>query len=128
MRLLITTALAISLMAVPQPASAAGPTMLHPLLTVRPVVEGLLAPTSIAFLGTNDLLVLEKTTGLVKRVTNGAVVGSVLDLAVNFASERGLLGVATHPRFPTVPFVYLYWTESSTGADTGVTSEVPLLG
>jgi glucose/arabinose dehydrogenase len=129
-RLLITTALAISLMFVPQPhfASAAGPTMLHPLLTVRPVVEGLVLPTSIAFIGANDLLVLEKTTGLVKRVTNRTVVGPVLDLAVNSASERGLLGVATHPGFPTVPFVYLYWTESSTGADTNVLSEVPLLG
>jgi hypothetical protein len=50
----------------------------------------------------------------------------VLDLAVNFASERGLLGIALHPDFPTDPGVYLYWTESSTGADTGVLSETPL--
>jgi glucose/arabinose dehydrogenase len=51
-----------------------------------------------------------------------------LDLAVNSASERGLLGVALHPRFPATPFVYLYWTESSTGADSAALADVPLLG
>src|SRR5262249_53521297 len=28
----------------------------------------------------------------------------------NNASERGLLGIALHPSFPTNPGVYLYWT------------------
>jgi glucose/arabinose dehydrogenase len=102
--------------------------MLHPLLAVRPVVTALVAPTSTAFLGASDLLVLEKASGRVLRVTSGIVTGVAIDLAVNSASERGLLGVALHPLFPTVPFVYLYWTESSTGADSAVISEVPLLG
>ena len=52
----------------------------------------------------------------------------VLDLAVNFGSERGLLGIALHPDFPANPGVYLYWTESTTGADTDVLSATPLLG
>jgi glucose/arabinose dehydrogenase len=52
----------------------------------------------------------------------------VLDLAVNFGSERGLLGIALHPDFPADPGVYLYWTESTTGADTNVLSATPLLG
>jgi hypothetical protein len=30
--------------------------------------------------------------------------------------------------FPATPFVYIRWTESSTGADSTVVSEVPLLG
>ena len=64
----------------------------------------------MAFLGANDFLVLEKNTGAVKRVVNGAVQGTVLDLSVNNASERGLLGIALHPRFPVDPGVYLYWT------------------
>lgn len=37
---------------------AVGPTMLHPLLDVRTVVSNLNQPTSMAFLGTNDILVL----------------------------------------------------------------------
>jgi glucose/arabinose dehydrogenase len=105
-----------------------GPTMLDSRLGVRTVVGGLVTPTSIAFLGPNDILVTEKNTGRVQRVVNGAVQGTVLDLAVNFASERGLLGLALHPSFPANPSVYLYWTESTTGADSGVLSETPLLG
>jgi aldose sugar dehydrogenase len=105
-----------------------GPEMLHPRLDVRTVVSGLVTPTSLAFLGPDDFLVLEKNTGQVKRVVEGAVQSTVLDLAVNFASERGLLGIALHPDFPSDPGVYLYWTESTTGADTDVLSETPLLG
>src|SRR5688572_15511694 len=128
--LIATTALAVALTLVPQPQAsrAAGPTMLHPQLAVRPVVTGLAQPTSIAFLGASDLLVLEKATGQVKRVVNGAVAGVVLDLPVNSASERGLLGIALHPRFPAQPFVYLFWTETQSGADSNAVSDVPLLG
>jgi len=109
-------------------AQAGGPIILHPNLEVRPVATGLVTPTSIAFLGADDILVLEKNTGRVQRVVDGTVQGAVLDLAVNFASERGLLGIALHPDFPTNPGVYLYWTESTTGADTDVLADTPLLG
>jgi glucose/arabinose dehydrogenase len=102
--------------------------MLSPGLAVRPVASGLALPTTLAFLGDGDFLVLEKNTGQVKRVVGGAVQSTVLDLAVNFGSERGLLGIALHPDFPDNPGVYLYWTESTTGADTNVLSETPLLG
>jgi len=109
-------------------AQAGGPIILHPNLEVRPVATGLITPTSIAFLGADDILVLEKNTGRVQRVMNGTVQGAALDLAVNFASERGLLGIALHPDFPTNPGVYLYWTESTTGSDTDVLADTPLLG
>jgi glucose/arabinose dehydrogenase len=105
-----------------------GPEMLNPRLGVRTVVDGLVTPTSLAFLGSNDILALEKNTGRVMRVTDGAIQGPVLDLAVNFASERGLLGVALHPAFPADPGVYLYWTESTTGVDSGNLDDTPLLG
>jgi len=52
----------------------------------------------------------------------------VLDLAVNSNSERGLLSMVLHPNFPATPFAYVRWTESSTGADSTVALEVPLLG
>ena len=86
------------------------PEMLDPRLDVRTVVSGLDTPTTMAFLGPDEFLVLEKNTGQVKHVMNGAIQGTVLDLAVNFASERGLLGIALHPDFPTDPGVYLYWS------------------
>lgn len=109
-------------------AVCAAPVLLDPDLTVTTVASGLSAPTNMAFLGANDILVLEKQSGQVQRVVNGVVQGPVLDLAVNSASERGLLGVALAPDFAVSRAVYVYWTESSTGADTSVLSQTPLLG
>lgn len=86
------------------------PEMLDPGLDVRPVVTGLDSPTTMAFLGPDEFLVLEKNTGQVKHVMSGEVQGTVLDLAVNFFSERGLLGIALDPEFDTNNFVYLYWS------------------
>src|SRR5258706_10442446 len=118
----------VAIVAAGSRASAATPQMVDPNLGVRPVVTGLTMPTSMAFLGANDFLVLEKASGKVQRVTNGAIAATVLDLAVNSASERGLLGIAVHPNFPTTPWVYLYWTESATGADSTALNETTLLG
>jgi len=110
-----------------QPA-AISPTMLDPNLTVSTVVSGLVQPTSMAFLGANDFLVLEKASGKVQRVVNGVLQGAVLDLPVNSASERGLLGIALHPQFASNQFVFLFWSESSTGADTTNVDDIAVLG
>ena len=106
-----------------QPA-APSPVMLDDNLTVSTVISGLDQPTSMAFIGPNDFLVLEKATGKVKRIVNGALHSTPLDLAVNNASERGLLGIALHPKFSQNGIVYLFWTESSTGVDTSNIDEV----
>ena len=108
---------------------AAGPSMTDPNLSVKTVVTGLSQPTSMAFIGNNDFLIFEKNTGKVQRVTNGVIqTPPVLDLPVNSASERGGLGIALHPAFAFNGYVYLYWTESSTGVDTTNIAEVPTLG
>lgn len=104
------------------------PRLVDPNLEARPLVTGLETPTSMAFIGRNDLLVLEKGTGRVQRVANGALHSTALDLPVNSASERGLLGIALHPQFPREPAVYLFWTESATGADSTQLGDVALLG
>ena len=107
-------ALAAAVWAPGAPAQIPGPSMLVSDLGVRTVVTGLDQPSSLAFLGANDMLVLEKATGRVVRVVNGENRGAVLDLSVNSASERGLLGIALAPHFPADPGVYLYWTCRST--------------
>ena len=107
------------------------PAMLDPNLQVTTILNaGLNQPIGIVFLGSvNDFLVIEKASGIVKRVINGVIqVNPVLDLAVNSASERGLLSLVLHPNFPTTPAVFIRWTESSTGVDSAAISEVPLLG
>jgi glucose/arabinose dehydrogenase len=45
---------------------------------------------------------------------------------VHFSSERGLLGIAVDPDFADNRLVYLYYTESATGADTNSSSSTPL--
>jgi glucose/arabinose dehydrogenase len=123
------------------------PTLTDPNLTVRSVISGLEQPTSMIFLADNEFLVLEKATGRVKHVINGALAQTVLDLSVNNASERGLLGITLHPQFSASRLVYLYWTctaphgpttfqvsattcpaNPATGADVAETVDVPLLG
>jgi glucose/arabinose dehydrogenase len=131
--LYLTCTLLAALFGLPSMLNAQGtptptPSVVDPNLSVRTVIEGLDQPTTMAFLGPNDFLVLEKATGQVKRVVNEVVQGTVLDLAVNSGSERGLLGIALHPEFANNGFVYLYWTESSTGVDSTVLSETPVLG
>ncbi len=101
------------------PGVVGAQTLRDPGLRVDVVVSGLSAPTNMAFIGPNDILVLQKNDGRVRRVIGGVLqAGQVLDLGVDSASERGLLGIALHPGFPGTPFVYLYVTESATGADT----------
>jgi glucose/arabinose dehydrogenase len=125
----LTCTFLAALFGLPSMLNAQAPSLVDPNLRVRTVVENLDQPTTMAFLGPNDFFVLEKATGQVKRVVNGVVQSpAVLDLAVNSGSERGLLGITLHPNFPAAPHVYLYWTESTTGADTDVLSETPLLG
>lgn len=103
--------------------------MLDPNLEASTFVTGLSQPMGVAFIGPNDMLVIEKATGQVKRVINGVLqAGSVLDLAVNSNSERGLLSIVLDPHFGKTSAVYLRWTESSTGADTTVATSVALLG
>ena len=110
------------------PAPAQEPELLDPDLAVRTAVSGLSQPVAMAFVGRGDMLVLEKASGQVKRVVDGEARGVVLDLAVNSASERGLLGIALHPRFRRNGWVYLFWSESRTGADSTALDGVRLLG
>jgi aldose sugar dehydrogenase len=106
-----------------------GPSMVDPNLFVKTVVSGLSQPTSMAFINNNDFLIFEKNTGKVQRVINGVIQSTPpLDLAVNSASERGGLGIALHPNFAFNGYVYLYWTESSTGSDSSNIAEVQTLG
>ena len=93
-------------------STAAQPTLSDPNLAVELVAGGLDTPTTMAFVGPDDILVLQKNNGQVRRVLSGVLQPApVLDVAVNFASERGLLGMAINTQQP--PRVFLYYTEVS---------------
>jgi aldose sugar dehydrogenase len=145
----LAAGIALSLAGAITHAQTADPVVTDPALAVRTAVGGLSQPIGIVFLAARDWLVIEKNTGRVKRIVNGVVQSTVLDLAVNHASERGLLGIALHPQFASNHFVYLYWTcraaappdsnpyvptarrcasNPARGADSNQVLAVPLLG
>jgi aldose sugar dehydrogenase len=99
--------------------------MSDPNLKVDLVVEGLKSPTSIAFLGPNDILVLEKNKGTVQRIVNGVMLSEPL-LDLNVTNKDGLLGIAIEKNMTTNPkavtknstYVFLYFTASKEHQDT----------
>jgi aldose sugar dehydrogenase len=117
-RLAVGTAALLALLSAPTGLAQEpdGPQLVDRNLTATAAVDGLVTPIGVAFLGPDDMLVIEKNTGKVIRVTDGQIADTVLDLSVNFASERGLLGIALHPDFPADPGVYLYWSCRSVAA------------
>lgn len=74
------------------PVVFAQPTITDPSLKAELIVDGLLAPTSIAFLDSNNILLLEKE-GNVRLISNGQLQPEpVLQLqGVESNNERGLL-------------------------------------
>lgn len=80
-------------------------------LKVELVVGGLEIPTTMAFLGPDDFIVLEKDKGTVLRVINGVISSNpLLDVNVATSVERGMLGVAVSKN-ASKTFVFLYYTE-----------------
>jgi glucose/arabinose dehydrogenase len=99
------------------------PQVNDPNLRVEEVFEGLERPTSMAFLGVNDILVTEKDSGIVQRVVNGQLQEQpLIDVQVANNDERGLLGIDISNTNGTATnnnqrYVFLYFTESGGDAD-----------
>jgi len=94
-------------------------TIIDPSLTFRPIASGFEFPTGMDFLDQNDILVIEKNTGNVKRIQNGVKLKEPL-LHVNVAnmSERGLLGIAAFQKqnkngTSIFSYIFLYFTETN---------------
>ena len=109
-----------------QPLSEEKITLFDPTLKIELVTSGLDFPTTMAFLGPDDFLILEKNTGNVKRVVKGTLIEKpLLHVNTNKKDERGLLGIAVSEKnnknFPDNPFfienkkithnVFLYYIE-----------------
>ena len=96
-------------------------------IKVEVLLRGLKFPTSMAFLGPNDLLVLEKNEGVVKRVLNGVIQNeSLLDVPVANGMERGMLGIAVKKTNIGPVHVFLYFTESVKDGDDVSEKKIPL--
>jgi glucose/arabinose dehydrogenase len=106
-----------------QPLGEENITVYDPNLKIELVAAGLDFPTTMAFLGQDDFLILEKNTGNVKRVIDGVLLEKpLLHVNTNIKDERGLLGVAvSKKKLSDYPFfvenkklthnVFLYYIE-----------------
>lgn len=87
------------------------PYVSDPNLKAEVVAQGLDTPTTMAFLGPDDLLVLVKDKGTVIRIVNGIISDKpLLDVDVANSVERGLCGIAISKN-DSKTYVFLYFTE-----------------
>jgi glucose/arabinose dehydrogenase len=76
------------------------------------VYSGLSLPTAIDFAASNRVFIAQQD-GIVRVAQNGSLLTTpFIDIRseVNGVRDRGLLGLAVHPNFPTQPYVYLLYT------------------
>jgi len=113
-------AMPVSPILVNRPAPAAAPTSTgfdpsKVVLGLTLVKSGLDHPLLVtnAHDGSGRLFVVEKT-GRIRIISHGTLLATpFLDLhaSVTRGSEQGLLGLAFHPKFPSVPYIYVDFTD-----------------
>ena len=103
------------------------PILTDPDLKAELIIDKLKFPIGMEIIGNDDFLLIEKNTGVVKRIANGQVT-QLLDLNVASESERGLLGIAylnlsNSGKFSEdddsliPPYVFLFATETESQDD-----------
>jgi glucose/arabinose dehydrogenase len=116
-----------------QPAAVPPSTSLNdPDLEIQLVFRGLQFPTAMEFAGWNDILVLEKNNGMVKRIENGVMAEEpALDVEVANLVERGMLGIAIAKQdqdnaADRATYVFLYYTEAEEDGSDAENGDPPL--
>jgi aldose sugar dehydrogenase len=97
-------------------------------LSLEVVFEGLEDPTGLAFLGLNDMLVLEKNKGMVHRIVNGTILEDPL-FDAKVVETDGMLGIAIAEGGTTTAGsnntnVFLYYTEARTEDSSNLTEQL----
>lgn len=101
------------------------PSVIDPRLKVERFAAGLHSPSSMQFVDSNDILVLERE-GPVRLITNGSLEQNpILNVSTTAEGERGLLGIAVtntshigNGNTVNEPVVFLFYTEKlSEGGD-----------
>ncbi len=84
----------------------------NPAVQLAPVQTGLAWPIALAFASDGRIFFAERNTGNIRIIEGGAVLPTPFYTLTNTATagERGLLGLALDPGFPSTPYVYAYQT------------------
>lgn len=103
----------------------AKPIVYDKTLGVERIVTGINYPVSMSFLGPNDILVVEKDSGTVKRIVNGQMIDDpLLKIDVDYRIERGLTGSAVAHNSSGNTYVFLYFTEDNIFLPNGTATDV----
>src|SRR5467141_398822 len=99
---LLLTAVAFQI--VPLPVVAAG--------AIDPYLSGLNVPIALGFASDGRIFFNERNTGSIRIIENGSLLPTPFITLPNTdtSGERGLLGLALDPAFPSTPYVYAYQT------------------
>src|ERR687890_2227530 len=128
--------------------SLKGPIIKDTNLKAEIVFKGLTYPTGMAFLDQDDILVIEKDTGIVRRIVNGTMLQKpLLDVNVATQGHRGMLGIAVSSissssldreisnnnttqasNTNTTKYVFLYYTAATTVDGEDITDGKQPLG
>jgi glucose/arabinose dehydrogenase len=107
------------------PSINAEPVVFDKSLTVEKIAGELSYPVSMSFLGPNDIIVLEKDSGIVKRVVNGQIMDDpLLKINVDHRIESGLLGSAVGLNSSGNTLVFLYFTENNISLLNGTATNI----
>jgi len=89
-----------------------GGTPNNPAVQLSPVQTGLAWPIALAFASDGRIFFAERNTGNIRIIEGGALLPTSFYTLTNTATtgERGLLGLALDPGFPSAPYVYAYQT------------------
>jgi glucose/arabinose dehydrogenase len=104
--------------------SPSGPILTDPNLRTEVVFSGLTYSTDIAFLGKNDILFIEKDSGIVRRIINNKMLPEpLLDVNVATFGHRGLLGIAvSNIAYPSLPLSSGQFLNNQAKNDSNITS------
>ena len=101
---LLLTAGSLAVLAPPLPGAAAGQVSVY--------LSGLNWPIALAFSSDGRIFFAERLTGAIRIIEGGNLLATPFYTLPNTdtAGERGLLGLALDPGFPSTPYVYAYQT------------------
>ena len=104
---------------VPGPGTPPDPINVAAGLQAQSVVFPAAHPAALALAEDGRVFYTEKDTGQIRVIKDGTLLETPFaSVPVNFTGERGLLGIALHPRFQDNGRVYVFYTRSDTGLST----------
>jgi glucose/arabinose dehydrogenase len=85
----------------------------NPSFKIQEVVHASFKPSTMAFIGKDDFLILDRDEGKIFRVMNGKMLQQpVIDVNVATVGYRGMLGIAVSKDVDKHTSVFLYYTEA----------------